>query len=69
LSRSDQRRESFAPRVLGTPKNLQLIVGDTDVFGDASVTLVSTPGHTPGHQSLHVHLGNSGFKLVPAFYD
>jgi N-acyl homoserine lactone hydrolase len=26
--------------------------GDHDVFGDGSVTLLSTPGHTPGHQSL-----------------
>ena len=26
--------------------------GDKDVFGDGSVTILSTPGHTPGHQSL-----------------
>ena len=45
------------------PKNLQLIDGDTDVFGDGSVTLVSTPGHTPGSQSL-VHLKNSGFIIL-----
>jgi glyoxylase-like metal-dependent hydrolase (beta-lactamase superfamily II) len=25
-----------------------------DVFGDGTVTLVSTPGHSPGHQSLRV---------------
>ena len=48
----------------GTPKKLQLIDGDTDVFGDGSVTLVSTPGHTPGHQSLPVHLKNSGFIVL-----
>jgi glyoxylase-like metal-dependent hydrolase (beta-lactamase superfamily II) len=48
----------------GTPKNLQLIDGDTDVFGDGSVTLVSTPGHTPGSQSLLVHLKNSGFIIL-----
>jgi N-acyl homoserine lactone hydrolase len=28
--------------------------GDHDVFGDGSVTILSTPGHTPGHQSLLV---------------
>jgi glyoxylase-like metal-dependent hydrolase (beta-lactamase superfamily II) len=28
------------------------------------VTLLSTPGHTPGHQSLLVHLRNSGFILL-----
>jgi N-acyl homoserine lactone hydrolase len=50
---------ALARKLLGTPKNLQLIDGDTDVFGDGSVTLVSTPGHTPGHQSLLVHLNTS----------
>jgi N-acyl homoserine lactone hydrolase len=49
---------------MGNPKNLQLIEGDTDVFGDGSVTLVSTPGHTPGSQSLLVHLRNSGFIIL-----
>ena len=26
--------------------------------------MVSTPGHTPGHQSLLVHLKNSGFIIL-----
>jgi N-acyl homoserine lactone hydrolase len=55
---------ALARRLLGTPKNLQLIDGDTDVFGDGSVVLVSTPGHTPGSQSLLVHLKNSGFIIL-----
>ncbi|HME40703.1 MAG TPA: N-acyl homoserine lactonase family protein [Steroidobacteraceae bacterium] len=55
---------ALARKLLGRPKNLQLIDGDTDLFGDGSVTLVSTPGHTPGHQSLLVHLRNSGFILL-----
>ena len=55
---------ALARKLLGTPKKLQLIDGDTDVFGDGSVTLVSTPGHTPGHQSLLVHLRNSGFIIL-----
>ena len=55
---------ALARELLGTPKNLQLLDGDTDVFGDGSVTLVSTPGHTPGHQSLLVHLKNSGFIIL-----
>jgi N-acyl homoserine lactone hydrolase len=38
----------------------QLIEGDNDVFGDGSVTILSTPGHTPGHQSLLVHLEKIG---------
>ncbi|HEY3065089.1 MAG TPA: N-acyl homoserine lactonase family protein [Methylomirabilota bacterium] len=34
--------------------------GDRDVFGDGSVTILSTPGHTPGHQSLLVRLPKTG---------
>lgn len=39
---------------------LKLIDGDYDVFGDGSVQLIYTPGHTPGHQSLLVMLDNTG---------
>jgi glyoxylase-like metal-dependent hydrolase (beta-lactamase superfamily II) len=38
--------------------------GDYDVFGDASATLISTPGHTPGHQSLLVKLPKTGAVLL-----
>ena len=55
---------ALARKLLGKPKNLKLIDGDTNIFGDGSVTLVSTPGHTPGHQSLLVHLKNSGFIIL-----
>src|SRR6266704_5809778 len=34
--------------------------GDYDVFGDGSVMILSTPGHTPGHQSLLVRLPKRG---------
>jgi N-acyl homoserine lactone hydrolase len=40
------------------------IEGDRDVFGDGSVTLVATPGHTPGHQSLLVRLPKTGAVLL-----
>ena len=33
---------------------------DLDVFGDGSVVLMSTPGHTPGHQVLVVKLPKRG---------
>jgi N-acyl homoserine lactone hydrolase len=56
--------KALARKLLGTPKHLKLLEGDTDVFGDGSVTLVSTPGHTPGSQSLLVHLKNSGFIIL-----
>ena len=34
--------------------------GDRDVFGDGSVVILSTPGHTPGHQSLLLKLPKTG---------
>lgn len=55
---------ALARQLLGTPKNLQLMDGVADVFGDGSVTLVPTPGHTPGHQSLLVKLKNFGFIIL-----
>jgi N-acyl homoserine lactone hydrolase len=38
--------------------------GDFDVFGDGSVTIVTSPGHTPGHQSLLVKLPQAGAVLL-----
>jgi glyoxylase-like metal-dependent hydrolase (beta-lactamase superfamily II) len=56
--------KALARKLLGKPEHLRLIDGDTDLFGDGSVTLVSTPGHTPGSQSLLVHLKHSGFIIL-----
>jgi len=41
-----------------------LLEGDRDVFGDGTVVLKSTPGHTPGHQSLFVKLAKTGPVLL-----
>jgi glyoxylase-like metal-dependent hydrolase (beta-lactamase superfamily II) len=38
----------------------QLLDGDHDVFGDGSVVIHSTPGHTVGHQVLFVKLPRTG---------
>ena len=37
-----------------------LLEGDRDVFGDGTLVILSTPGHTPGHQSLLVKLPRTG---------
>jgi N-acyl homoserine lactone hydrolase len=55
---------ALARKLLGTPQHLQLVDEDFDLFDDGSVTLISTPGHTPGHQSLLVHLKNTGFIVL-----
>ena len=40
------------------------IRGDRDVFGDGSVLMLDTPGHTPGHHSLLVKLREMGPVLL-----
>ncbi|MGH8431984.1 MAG: N-acyl homoserine lactonase family protein [Solimonas sp.] len=43
---------------------IRKLEGDLDVFGDGSVTILSTPGHTPGHQSLLVRLPKTGWLVL-----
>jgi glyoxylase-like metal-dependent hydrolase (beta-lactamase superfamily II) len=38
----------------------KLLSGDYDVFGDGTVVVLATPGHTEGHCSLMVRLKNTG---------
>ncbi|MET0339754.1 MAG: N-acyl homoserine lactonase family protein [Polyangiales bacterium] len=45
------------------PKQV-LIDGDHDVFGDGSVRILRTPGHTPGHQVLLIRLANAGNVIL-----
>jgi N-acyl homoserine lactone hydrolase len=40
------------------------LMGDYDVFGDGTVVIKSTPGHTPGHQSLFIKLARTGGVLL-----
>ena len=37
---------------------------DKDVFGDGTVMMLATPGHTPGHRSLLVRLREAGPVLI-----
>ena len=37
---------------------------DKDVFGDGSVIMLRTPGHTPGHHSLLVKLPQTGNVII-----
>jgi N-acyl homoserine lactone hydrolase len=52
--------------VLSLSKNHPVIFvdEDRDVFGDGSIVILSTPGHTPGHQSLLVHLPKTGWVIL-----
>jgi N-acyl homoserine lactone hydrolase len=38
--------------------------GDYDLFGDGSALILSTPGHTLGHQSMKVKLGSGKTMII-----
>jgi N-acyl homoserine lactone hydrolase len=54
---------NFAHWISGGGK-VEPLPGDKDVFGDGSVIMLSTPGHTPGHHSLLVKLKDKGNVLI-----
>jgi N-acyl homoserine lactone hydrolase len=48
-------RNFFHPRdYLDEEREVILVDGDHDLLGDGSIELLSTPGHTPGHQSVRI---------------
>lgn len=54
---------NFASWISGGSK-VQPVPGDKDVFGDGTVVMLNTPGHTPGHHSLLVKLQQTGYVLL-----
>ena len=58
----EPQKYGFVPAMYATLRDNPTVKlhGDFDVFGDGSVTIISTPGHTPGHQSLLVRLPKTG---------
>lgn len=53
----------FAPWISGGSK-VETVPLDKDVFGDGSVVMLTTPGHTPGHHSVLVRLKEKGNVLI-----
>jgi N-acyl homoserine lactone hydrolase len=49
---------------LANSKTIVLNNEDHDVFGDGSVVIKTTPGHTPGHQALYLKLAKTGNILL-----
>lgn len=54
---------AFTPWISGARKVEPQAV-HIDVFGDGTVVILRTPGHTPGHQSLLVRLKEEGTVLL-----
>ena len=40
------------------------LTGEQDLFGDGTVVVFPTPGHTPGHQSMRVKLASGDVVLA-----
>jgi glyoxylase-like metal-dependent hydrolase (beta-lactamase superfamily II) len=53
----------FANWIKGEGK-MEAVPQDKDVFGDGSVIMLYTPGHTPGHHSVLVKLPQMGAVLI-----
>jgi N-acyl homoserine lactone hydrolase len=43
---------------------LETVIGDKDIFGDGTVMMLYTPGHTPGHHVLLVKLSSYGNVIL-----
>ena len=48
------------------PVSYRTLEGEHDVFGDGSVLLIPTFGHTPGHQSLVLRMGKGATVALTA---
>jgi glyoxylase-like metal-dependent hydrolase (beta-lactamase superfamily II) len=64
------QRDIYVADDFATVIEWRLLDGDEDVFGDGRLTVIATPGHTKGHQSLLVRLddGRHVFLLADAAY-
>lgn len=61
----EQRKQPFFStyNALSNSRTIELD-GERDVFGDGTVVLIPTPGHTPGHQSLFLKLAGTGALVL-----
>ncbi len=53
----------FAHWIIGSGK-VEAVPLDKDVFGDGTVVMLATPGHTPGHHSVLIKLRQMGPVMI-----
>lgn len=60
------QRAAFVLKDFDTTRDFDFLelAGDFDLFGDGSVTVLDTKGHTQGHQSLMVKLPKTGYVIL-----
>jgi N-acyl homoserine lactone hydrolase len=54
MERARARDSPYNPQDFDHPLYYQQVDGEYDLFGDGTLMLMSTYGHTPGHRSLWV---------------
>ncbi len=66
-ARNSDPRRGYIPADVDKPNlNWQTYNGDHDLFGDGSVRLIQSPGHSAGHVSVLVGLPETGNVLMTA---
>jgi len=58
------QQNGFDRRNFDLGQDVKQISGDYDLFGDGSVSLFATYGHTPGHQSMKIKLASGDVILT-----
>lgn len=60
------QRAAFVLKDFDTTRDFDFLElnGDFDLFGDGTVTVLDTKGHTQGHQSLMLRLPKSGYVIM-----
>jgi glyoxylase-like metal-dependent hydrolase (beta-lactamase superfamily II) len=64
---ADQPQGIIRPETYSALRNAKTKILDNedfDVFGDGSVVVLATPGHTPGHQVVAVKLASTGTVVL-----
>ena len=58
------QRDIYVPADFEHDLKWYLVHGDHDLFGDGTIHILSTPGHTAGHQSVLVRLESRSIMLL-----
>jgi glyoxylase-like metal-dependent hydrolase (beta-lactamase superfamily II) len=58
------RRHGYKPEDYDLGHDVIQVDGEHDLFGDGAVVCLPSHGHTPGHQSLRLRLGNADVVLA-----
>lgn len=68
FSPKNTQKDAYIMADIDKPVKWQKLKGEErlDFFGDGTLEIWFTPGHTPGHQSLMVNLANSGKFFLTA---